>query len=82
MGKNTKDSSKEMTQLAVKTLQDKGASQTAKSLAASVLAQNDPNKQTGAQMEDLASKVLKSDKYNDDTKSLAGSVLSQSNKDR
>ena len=76
-----KTSSKVSTQ-AAKTLNDKNSSKTAKSLAASALAQSRNKKQTGEKMEDLASKVMKSHKYNDDTKSLAGSVLSQSNKKR
>lgn len=53
-----------------------------KSLAASVLSQTDPLKQTGAHMEDIASRVLQSEKYSDKTKSFAASVLSQSNKNR
>lgn len=82
MSKNKKTTSDEIASLASKILTDKNSSQTAKSLAASALAQKDSNKQTGSDMEDKASKVLKSDKYNDDTKKLAASVLSQSNKER
>lgn len=82
MSKNTKQTSGRVGTLASETLQDKQASQVAKRLAASALAQRNGSKQTGAQMEDLASKVLKSDKYADSTKELAASVLSQSNKAR
>lgn len=79
---NKKQSSAAVARLAATTLTDKGASKTAKSLAASVIAQADAKKQTGAQMEDLASKVLQSEKYSAETKTLAASVLSQSNKAR
>jgi len=82
MSKNTKQSSSEMASTAAQVLHDPAASKTAKSLAASVLAQCGTDKQTGAEMEDLASKVLTSAKYSDETKSLAASVLSQSNKER
>ena len=82
MGKNIKTSGQGMTKLAVSILLDNNASKTAKSLAASVLAQSSTNKQTGAAMEDKASMVLNSDKYSEDTKSLAASLLSQSNKER
>ncbi|MEM0950278.1 hypothetical protein [Dinoroseobacter sp. S76] len=82
MGKNTKRTSREVASKAAATLSDPNASATAKSLAASALAQSGTGKQTGAAMEDRASKVLQSDKYSSDTKSLAGTVLSQSNKAR
>ncbi len=82
MGRNTKQTSSRVGTLASETLQDRQASQVAKSLAASALAQRSGGKQTGAQMEDLASKVLQSEKYSDSTKELAASVLSQSNKAR
>ncbi len=82
MTKNTKQTSGQVGKLASETLQDKQASQVAKSLAASALAQRSGDKQTGAKMEDLASKVLQSDKYAEATKQLAASVLSQSNKAR
>jgi hypothetical protein len=82
MSTNKKTSSKEMTSQAAQTLSDKNASQIAKKLAASVLSQADPNKQTGSAMEEVAAKVLQSPKYSDQTKSLAGSALSQANKDR
>jgi hypothetical protein len=79
---NTKKSSSNMAGLASKTLRDNTASNIAKRLAGSVLAQRDGDKQTGAEMEDLASKVLHSEKYSDETKALAGSVVSQSVKER
>lgn len=79
---NKKKTSDSVASLASKIMQDKNASATAKSLAASALAQSSTSKQTGADMEDMASKVLKSKKYNQETKSLAGSILSQSNKKR
>jgi BioD-like phosphotransacetylase family protein len=82
MTANKKTSSKEMASKAAHTLNDDKSSKIAKSLAASVLAQSDPNKQTSAEMETVAAKVLQSDKYSDETKSLAGSVISQANKDR
>lgn len=80
--KNVKQSSGKVAALASKTLQDNSASDIAKQLAGSVLAQAHTNKQTGAEMEDVASRVLRSEKYNEDTKTLAASVLSQSNKKR
>ena len=82
MARNTKRSSTGMGSKAAKTLSDPNASKTAKSLAASALAQTGTPKQTGADMEDKASQVLSSSKYSADTKALAGSVLSQSNKKR
>lgn len=82
MSTNRKKTSPEIASLASETLQDDHASATAKSLAASALAQVAGSKQTGSEIEDLASKVLKSDKYSDETKALAASVLSQSNKER
>ncbi|RII26760.1 MAG: hypothetical protein CXR31_10155 [Geobacter sp.] len=82
MSKNTKQSSPGMATKAAKILADKNASAVAKSLAASVVAQANSGKQTGAELEDRASKVLQSDKYSDSTKELAASVLSQSNKER
>jgi hypothetical protein len=82
MSKNTKQTSSRIATLAAETLQNERASQTAKSLAASALAQRNGSKQTGAEMEDLAAKVLASEHYADETKELAASVLSQSNKAR
>ncbi|MEZ7197041.1 hypothetical protein [Pseudodesulfovibrio karagichevae] len=82
MGYNKKQSSDDIVDLAVKTIKDKSASKTAKSLAGSVIAQANTGKQTGKEMETKAAKVLQSDKYSDKTKSLAGSVVSQSNKER
>jgi hypothetical protein len=82
MSKNTKQSTPKVAALAAATLNDKNASQIAKSLAGSVIAQTHTGKQTGADMESKASKVLQSEKYSDETKTLAASVLSQSNKER
>jgi len=82
MNKNTKQSSPKVAHLAATTLNDPNASQVAKSLAASLVAQANTGKQTGKEIETLASQVLQSSKYSDDTKSLAASVLSQSDKDR
>jgi len=82
MTKNTKQSSPKVANLAAKTLSNTNSSETAKSLAASIVAQANTSKQTGAKMETMASKVLQSDKYSDNTKTLAASVLSQSNKAR
>lgn len=79
---NKKQTSARVSSSAAKVLHDKDASQTAKSLAGSALAQAGNKKQTGAELEDLASKVLRSQKYSNDTKELAGSVLSQANKER
>lgn len=82
MTKNTKHTAERIASLAAETLQNSNASQTARSLAGSALAQSGGDKQTGAEMESLASKVLRSDKYAEATKELAASVLSQSNKER
>lgn len=82
MSRNSKQSSPKVAKLASETLQNKGSSQVAKQLAASVLSQSSTGKQTGAVMETTASKVLSSDKYSDDTKTLAASVLAQANKER
>ena len=82
MGINTKQTSPKITTLAVKTMNSKTASQIAKSLGASALAQTNTNKQTSSKMEVIASKVLSSNKYNKNTKAVAGTVLSQANKER
>jgi len=82
MSKNTKQTSSKIAKLASETLLDKKASQIAKSLAASALAQRSGGKQTGAEMEDKAARVLASNHYSDDTKQLAASVLAQANKER
>lgn len=82
MSKNTKQTSARVARLAAETLHDNEASQVAKSLAASALAQRHTGKQTGTKMEDVASKVLASRHYASETKELAASVLSQSNKQR
>ncbi len=82
MSKNTKKTSGKIATLAADTLNSPTSSATAKSLAASALAQKSTDKQTSAEMEETAGKVLGSDKYNEDTKALAASVLSQANKAR
>jgi hypothetical protein len=82
MSKNTKQTSAHIAKLAAETLQDNRASQIAKSLAASALAQRGGGKQTGAAMEDKAARVLASDHYADETRRLAASVLAQANKER
>ncbi|MCW8177545.1 hypothetical protein [Verminephrobacter aporrectodeae] len=82
MSKNTKHTSPPVSRLASKTLQSSSSSQTAKSLAASALAQCSGNKQTGAKMEDTAARVLANDRSAEDTRKLAASVLSQANKQR
>lgn len=82
MSTNTKQTSSRIAKLAAETLHDKQASQVAKSLAASALAQRHTGRQTGAKMEDVASKVLAGGHFASETKELAASVLSQSNKQR
>jgi hypothetical protein len=82
MSHNNKQSSPGMSSKAAKILANPNSSDTAKSLAASVVSQSNSPKQTGAHLETLASKVLQSEKYSDTTKSLAASVLAQSNKER
>ncbi|MDR5778915.1 hypothetical protein QCE63_05665 [Caballeronia sp. LZ065] len=82
MSANKKQTSKPVAHLAAETLHDPKASATAKSLAASALAQTHTRKQTSAEMEHKASEVLHSTKYSPDTKTLAASVLAQSNKER
>jgi len=82
MTNNIKQTSAVVAHLAATTLNDPHASATAKSLAASLVAQTNTDKQTGALLENTASKVLQSEKYSSSTKTLAASVLSQSNKKR
>jgi hypothetical protein len=82
MTNNAKQTSKKVAHLAGKTLHDPKASATAKSLAASALAQSHSAKQTSGNMEHKASEVLHSNKYSQETKTLAASVLAQSSKDR
>ena len=82
MAINKKQTQPKITTLAVKTMNSKTASQIAKSLGASALAQTNTNKQTSSKMEVIAPKVLSSNKYNKNTKALAGTLLSQANKER
>jgi hypothetical protein len=82
MSKNSKQTSAQIAKLASETLQNKHASQVAKSLAASALSQRSGGKQTGAEMEDKAARVLSNDWSANDTKKLAASVLAQANKER
>ncbi len=82
MSRNTKQTSGRVATLASETLQSNSASQIAKSLAASALAQRHTTKQTGATVEHVAGRVLHSPKYSEATKELAASVLSQTTKDR
>jgi hypothetical protein len=82
MATNTKQTSSKIASQASSTLQNAGASKTAKSLAASALSQRVSGRQTGAHMEDVASRALSSNKSAEQTKDLAASVLSQSNKAR
>jgi hypothetical protein len=82
MGRNAKQTSRNVASRAAATLADKGASKIVKSLAASALAQSGSGKQTSAEMENKASKALSSDKYSDLTKEFAASVLSQANRGR
>lgn len=82
MSRNQKQTSAQIAKLAAETLQNKQASQVAKSLAASALSQRSSDKQTGAKMEDVAARVLAHDRYAKGTKELAASVLSQANKQR
>lgn len=79
---NYKRSSQSMATMAAKALSKESTSNIQRSLAASVLSQREPSKQTGARMEDVASRVLQSPKYSEQTKRFAASVLSQSNKER
>ena len=78
---NNKRSSAKLASQAAKTLTNPQASSIQKSLAAGVLSQRAPKKQTGSQMEDIASRVLQSDKYTEKTKSFSAIMLSQSNKE-
>jgi hypothetical protein len=82
MSKNTKQTSEKLATLAAETLSNPKASATAKSFAASALAQSGTGKQTSAEMEAKAGRALQSDKYSEETKALAASVLSQANKAR
>jgi hypothetical protein len=77
---NSKNTSPTIASQASETLRNPNASATAKSLAASALAQTQGAYQTGKQMEAKASQVLQSAKYSSDTKALAASLLSQSNR--
>lgn len=82
MSRNLNQSSPELANLAASTMNNPRSSQTARQLAASVLAQAMYGKQTGVELQALASRVLQSHRFSMDTKSLAASVLSQSTKDR
>lgn len=82
MPQNTKKTSPSIATLASEVLQGANSSKTARSLAASALAQANTQKQTGSELEETAYRVLQSSKYNETTKQLAASVLSQSNKSR
>lgn len=82
MARNNKQTSARIASLASAVLHDQSASQVAKSLAASALAQRHTTKQTGADIEHVAARVLDSAKYSDTTRQLAASVLSQTTTDR
>lgn len=62
---------------ASRTLQDPGASKTAKTLAGSVLAQAGTNKVTSPRVAGVASSALQDGRVNSTTKTLAGSGLTQ-----
>lgn len=79
---NKKQTSNRVASLAAETLQNPDASNIARRLAGSALAQSGSAKQTGAEMENVASRVLQSNKYAAETKELAASVLSQALKER
>lgn len=79
---NKKRTSESLAAIASKIMKDKNASKIQKSLAAGVLAQRDPSKQTGAEMEKKAAAVLKSDRYSEVTRKLAASLVAQANKER
>jgi hypothetical protein len=81
MSVNHKQTSPTLASLASEVLRDPLASETAKRLAASALAQTGTDKQSGKAMEHLASTVLNSNQGSEATRSLAASVLSQSNKE-
>lgn len=80
--KNLKKTSKKVTQIVTKVLNDDKSSKIQKSLAGSLLSQTNTLKETGKIMEEKASMILKSSKFNEISKSLAGSIISQSNKKR
>ena len=82
MTKNHKQSSRLVTHLAAKVLNDPNASLTEKKLAGSVLSQSGTDNQTGKEMQTLASAVLRDPKSTEVIQTLAGSVVSQSTKDR
>lgn len=78
---NAKRSSPKMASLASAVLHNKNASKIEKSLAGSVLAQSNTNKESSHEIEELASFVLSDSEACAEAKSLAGSVLAQSKKD-
>ena len=82
MSQNNKQSSKSITVLAAKVLNDPKASALEKSLAGSVLSQFGTHNQTGAELQTLASAALKNPSSSETLKKLAGSVVSQSTTDR
>ena len=76
MAKNEK-SSPRVARTASQVLRDSGASQTAKSLAGSALAQTRTTKETSPKVASTAAKALDSGRSSKTTKTLAGSVLTQ-----
>mgnify|MGYP001448809590 CR=1 FL=1 len=82
MPRNDKVTSQDMASKASRVLRDKTATPRARSLAASVLSQRDPAKQTGSKMEDLAVEVMNDRSSSEDARSLAASALSQANRAR
>ncbi len=79
---NEKTTSKDMASKASKVLRDPKSSKEARSLAASVLSQRDPAKQTGSKMEDLARKLFAAKDTPEEVRSLAASAMSQANRER
>ena len=79
MTKNEKTSSR-VSHTASGVLRNPDSSNTAKSLAGSVLAQSKTNKETSSAVATKAAKALDDGRMNRTTKSLAGSALTQKNK--
>jgi hypothetical protein len=82
MADNKKTTSPKVARIAAQILDNKNASEIAKTLAGSALSQREMSKQTGAKMEKIASAALQDGRLAQETKTVAASVLSQANKAR
>lgn len=82
MATNKKTTTPTTASLAGATLADSAASKLQRKLAAGVLSQAVPGRETGAELERVAGQALGNDRSAEVTRQLAASLVSQSNRKR